>query len=89
MIGLMIGKSIVWELSLPVNFDTCVDDHVCTKIHVPHFIISCEQSSVEYYLHRTSTNVFNSIVSVCDENKPQHQERITRRVNLRLTYDMP
>ena len=68
----MIEKSIVWELSLPVNFDTCADDHVCKKIRMPHFIISCEQSSVQYYLYRTSTNAFNSIVSVCDENTPQH-----------------
>ena len=69
---IMIEKSIAWELSLPVNFDTCVDDHVCKKIRMPHFIISCEQSSVQYYLYRTSTNAFNSIVSVCDENTPQH-----------------
>ena len=70
-------KTHDWEkysvgLSLPVNFDTCVDDHVCKKIRMPHFIISCEQSSVQYYVYSTSTNAFNSIVSVCDENTPQH-----------------
>ena len=44
-----IGKSIVWKLSLPANFNTCVDDHVCNKIRTPHFLIS-------YVLYRTSTN---------------------------------
>ena len=68
----IVGESIVGELSLPVNFDTCVDDHVCKKIRMPHFIISCVQSSVQYHLYHTSTNAFNRIVSACDENTLQH-----------------
>ena len=35
-----------------------MDDHVCKKIRMPHFIISCQQISVQYYLYRTSTNAF-------------------------------
>ena len=60
---IMIGKSIVWELSLPV-FDTCVDDHVCKKIRMPHFIISCEQSSVHYCLTKISIRANPSISRV-------------------------